>query len=77
MPLTSYRPKPFGGYERTGAVASHPSSPVLACGIFLWVLVILMAVNGAFLTLLYGTYAKDVTRVQEEPDRRRTAALAP
>ncbi|MFE5487341.1 MFS transporter [Streptomyces sp. NPDC056527] len=43
--------------------------------VFLWVLVVLMAVNGAVLTLLYRTYAKDVTRVQQDLDRRRTEAL--
>ncbi|MFE6853198.1 MFS transporter [Streptomyces sp. NPDC057674] len=44
--------------------------------VFLWVLVVLMAVNGAFLGLLYRTYAQDVARVQRELDRRRAEALA-
>lgn len=43
---------------------------------FLWVLVGLMAVNGAFLTLLYRTYAADVARVQQALEHRRQAALA-
>ncbi|MGW4382454.1 MFS transporter [Kitasatospora sp. NPDC004531] len=44
--------------------------------VFLAVLVILMAVNGAFLTLLHLSYAKDVERVQRQLDRRRSEALA-
>ncbi|MFJ2931824.1 MFS transporter [Streptomyces sp. NPDC087219] len=44
--------------------------------VFLWVLVGLMAVNGAFLTLLYRTYAADVARVQQALESRRRAALA-
>lgn len=44
--------------------------------VFLWVLVILMLVNGAFLTLLYRPYARDVARVQQELDARRDAAAA-
>ncbi|MFJ6509885.1 MFS transporter [Streptomyces sp. NPDC091406] len=44
--------------------------------VFLWLLVILMLVNGAFLTLLYRPYADDVRRAQEELDRRRAAALS-
>ncbi|WP_165914515.1 MFS transporter [Streptomyces sp. AcE210] len=43
--------------------------------VFLWVLVILMLVNGVVLTLLYRPYAQDVARVQRELDRRRTQAL--
>ncbi|MFE2989102.1 MFS transporter [Streptomyces sp. NPDC059262] len=43
--------------------------------VFLWVLVILMLVNGAVLTLLYRPYAQDVARVQGELDRRRRQAL--
>lgn len=44
--------------------------------VFLWVLVILMAVNGLLLTLMYRTYAADVARVQRELDLRRDAAGA-
>ncbi|RSS56738.1 hypothetical protein [Streptomyces sp. WAC01280] len=44
--------------------------------VFLWVLVGLMTVNGAFLTLLYRTYAADVARVQQALESRRQAALA-
>ncbi|MFB8029203.1 MULTISPECIES: MFS transporter [unclassified Streptomyces] len=43
--------------------------------VFLWVLVILMLVNGAFLTLLYRPYADDVARVQRELSARREEAL--
>ncbi|MEU4325707.1 MFS transporter [Nonomuraea dietziae] len=43
--------------------------------VFLWVLVVLMLVNGAVLSLLYRTYASDVERVQRELDARRAAAL--
>ncbi|MET7514730.1 hypothetical protein ABZS88_14890 [Streptomyces sp. NPDC005480] len=43
--------------------------------VFLWVLVVLMLVNGAVLTLLYRPYAQDVARVQGELDRRRSQAL--
>ncbi|MFE2873466.1 MFS transporter [Embleya sp. NPDC059259] len=43
--------------------------------VFLWALVILMLVNGTFLTLLYRTYATDVARVQTELGARREAAL--
>ncbi|WP_420036405.1 MFS transporter [Streptomyces sp. cg28] len=39
--------------------------------VFLWTLVILMLVNGAFLTLLYRPYADDVARVQNELRARR------
>ncbi|MGW6060283.1 MFS transporter [Streptomyces sp. NPDC055189] len=44
--------------------------------VFLWVLVFLMLVNGAFLTLLYRPYADDVARVQRELHARREAADA-
>ncbi|MFI6503750.1 MFS transporter [Nonomuraea typhae] len=39
--------------------------------VFLWVLVVLMLANGAFLTLLYRPYARDVARVQADLDARR------
>lgn len=39
--------------------------------VFLWVLVVLMVVNGLFLTLLYRPYARDAARVQEELQARR------
>ncbi|MFJ9522306.1 MFS transporter [Kitasatospora sp. NPDC101801] len=44
--------------------------------VFLAVLVVLMLVNGAFLTLLHRPYAEDVQRVQRELDLRRQHALA-
>ncbi|MFI0977226.1 MFS transporter [Streptomyces sp. NPDC021093] len=44
--------------------------------VFLWVLVVLMLVNGLFLTLLYRPYAADTARVQRELDARRRDALA-
>ncbi|MFF0747212.1 MFS transporter [Streptomyces sp. NPDC004111] len=44
--------------------------------VFLWVLVVLMLVNGLFLTLLYRPYAADTARVQRELDTRRRDALA-
>ncbi|MFE5715577.1 hypothetical protein ACFQ7J_32765 [Streptomyces sp. NPDC056501] len=44
--------------------------------VFLWVLVILMLVNGAFLTLLHRTYARDTARLQAELDQRREQALS-
>ncbi|WP_157870012.1 MULTISPECIES: MFS transporter [unclassified Streptomyces] len=43
--------------------------------VFLWVLVGLVLVNGAFLTLLYRTYATDVARVQQALESRRQVAL--
>ncbi|MFI9595737.1 MFS transporter [Nonomuraea sp. NPDC052265] len=43
--------------------------------VLLWVLVFLMLVNGAFLTLLYRPYARDVERVQRELDARRDKAV--
>ncbi|MGY0491201.1 MFS transporter [Streptomyces sp. WG-D5] len=43
--------------------------------VFLWALVILMLINGAFLTLLYRPYADDVTRVQRDLQTRRDQAL--
>ncbi|MBO1331337.1 MFS transporter [Streptomyces sp. VRA16 Mangrove soil] len=43
--------------------------------VFLWALVILMLINGAFLTLLYLPYADDVARVQRELQARRDQAL--
>lgn len=45
--------------------------------VFLWALVILMLVNGAFLTLLHRSYADDVARVQRELHARREQALDP
>ncbi|WP_316529332.1 MFS transporter [Kitasatospora brasiliensis] len=39
--------------------------------VFLAVLVVLMLVNGAFLTLLHRTYGRDVERMRRELDRQR------
>ncbi|MCX5098025.1 MFS transporter [Streptomyces sp. NBC_00264] len=44
--------------------------------VFLWVLVVLVLVNGIFLTLLYRTYATDVACVQRTLEDRRRTALA-
>ncbi|MCZ0983560.1 MFS transporter [Streptomyces diastatochromogenes] len=44
--------------------------------VFLWVLVVLMLVNGVFLTSLHHTYARDTTRMQHELDQRREQALS-
>ncbi|WP_328378958.1 MFS transporter [Streptomyces sp. NBC_00440] len=44
--------------------------------VFLWVLVVLMLANGAFLTLLYRPYADDVLHAQQELDQRRSTALS-
>ncbi|MFD4943170.1 MFS transporter [Streptomyces sp. NPDC058409] len=44
--------------------------------VFLWILVVLMLANGAFLTLLYRPYARDAARAQQELDARRQQALA-
>ncbi|MFI6904330.1 MFS transporter [Nonomuraea sp. NPDC050394] len=43
--------------------------------VFLWILVLLMLANGAYLTLLYRPYARDVDRLQRELDTRRAAVL--
>ncbi|MFJ2738117.1 MFS transporter [Streptomyces sp. NPDC087440] len=43
--------------------------------VFLWVLVVLMVINGLFLSLLYRPYAADTVRVQRELDARRDTAL--
>ncbi|MFI5806679.1 MFS transporter [Streptomyces sp. NPDC051561] len=43
--------------------------------VFLWVLVVLMLVNGLFLSLLYRPYAADTARVQRDLDSRRKDAL--
>ncbi|MFZ3567341.1 MFS transporter [Streptomyces sp. BH097] len=43
--------------------------------VFLWALVILMLINGAFLTLLHRTYADDVAGVQRDLQARRDQAL--
>ncbi|WP_329624869.1 MFS transporter [Streptomyces sp. NBC_01255] len=43
--------------------------------VFLWVLVVLMLVNGLFLTLLYRPYAADTARAKQELDTRRESAL--
>ncbi|MFI7461289.1 MFS transporter [Nonomuraea sp. NPDC049646] len=43
--------------------------------VFLWVLVILMLANGAFLSLLYRTYTPDAERVQQELQARREQAV--
>ncbi|MER5258003.1 MFS transporter [Streptomyces sp. NPDC002855] len=45
--------------------------------VFLWALVLLMLVNGVFLTLLHRSYAEDVARVQRELHARRDQALDP
>ncbi|QPZ38379.1 hypothetical protein [Paramicrobacterium chengjingii] len=42
--------------------------------VFLWVLVILMVVNGLVITALYATYPKDVRNVDDALDARRGAA---
>ncbi|MCX4647983.1 hypothetical protein OG456_37305, partial [Streptomyces sp. NBC_01446] len=44
--------------------------------VFLWVLVVLVLVDGIFLTLLYRTYATDVALVQNTLEDRRRTALA-
>ncbi|MCW4458800.1 MFS transporter [Microbacterium sp. MPKO10] len=44
--------------------------------VFLWVLVILMIVNGIVITALYVTYPRDVRRVDETLDARRDAAVS-
>ncbi|WP_219412606.1 MFS transporter [Pseudonocardia nigra] len=43
--------------------------------VFLWLVVGLMTLNGAFLGLLYRPYARDVTNMEAELDRRRAHAL--
>ncbi|MEU7747552.1 MFS transporter [Nonomuraea sp. NPDC049158] len=45
-------------------------------GVFLWVLVILMIVNGLLLSILYVTYPRDTGRVGETLDLRRQQALS-
>ncbi|MBV1935622.1 MFS transporter [Streptomyces sp. BV286] len=45
--------------------------------VFLWILVVLMVLNGLFLTLLYPVYARDVAAVEAELDRRRAQAQDP
>lgn len=45
-------------------------------GVFLWVLVILMIVNGLLLSILYVTYPRDIGRVGETLDFRRQQALS-
>jgi MFS family permease len=45
-------------------------------GVFLWVLVVLMVVNGLVLTALYFTYPRDARRVTTELEHRRVAALS-
>ncbi|MCX4831368.1 MFS transporter [Streptomyces sp. NBC_01016] len=45
--------------------------------VFLWALVVLMLINGVFLTLLHRSYADDVARVQKELHARRERALDP
>lgn len=43
---------------------------------FLWVLVILMIVNGLLLSVLYVTYPRDTARVARQLELRRSQALA-
>ena len=43
-------------------------------GVFLWILVVLMLVNGLVLTALHVTYPRDARRVTRELERRRAAA---
>ncbi|MDX3103898.1 MFS transporter [Nonomuraea angiospora] len=45
-------------------------------GVFLWVLVILMIVNGLLLSVLYVTYPRDTARVARQLELRRSQALA-
>jgi MFS family permease len=43
-------------------------------GVFFWILVVLMVVNGLVLTALYVTYPRDARRVTRELERRRAVA---
>jgi hypothetical protein len=43
--------------------------------VFLWLVVGLMTLNGAFLGLVYRPYARDAINLQTELDRRRSHAL--
>ncbi|MFI7128103.1 MFS transporter [Nonomuraea sp. NPDC050153] len=45
-------------------------------GVFLWVLVILMLVNGLLLSILYVTYPRDAGRIGQALELRRREALA-
>ncbi|MGW0202723.1 MFS transporter [Nonomuraea sp. NPDC003201] len=45
-------------------------------GVFLWVLVILMIVNGLLLSVLYVTYPRDTARIGQQLELRRRQALA-
>ncbi|MEU4235021.1 hypothetical protein AB0F17_63040 [Nonomuraea sp. NPDC026600] len=45
-------------------------------GVFLWLLVVLMLVNGLLLSILYVAYPRDAARVTETLDIRRRQALA-
>ncbi|MEV1238498.1 MFS transporter [Nonomuraea sp. NPDC050022] len=45
-------------------------------GVFFWVLVVLMIVNGLLLSILYFSYPRDVGRVSEMLDSRRQQTLA-
>ncbi|MEU8141154.1 MFS transporter [Nonomuraea sp. NPDC048901] len=45
-------------------------------GVFFWVLVVLMIVNGLLLSVLYFTYPRDVGRVSETLDVRRRQTLS-
>lgn len=40
-------------------------------GVFLWILVVLMIVNGLLLSVLYTTYPRDVARVARTLETRR------
>ena len=44
--------------------------------VFLWVLVVLMVVNGLVLTALYFTYPRDARRVTQEIEHRQAVAHA-
>jgi predicted MFS family arabinose efflux permease len=44
--------------------------------VFMWILVVLMLVNAAWLSILYATYPRDVRRVEETLQLRRVEALA-
>jgi MFS family permease len=43
--------------------------------VFLWVLVLLMFVNAAFLSILYGTYPRDASRVRQQLRARAVGGL--
>jgi MFS family permease len=62
------------GWAMFALTAGWLATSVGIQGAFLWILVVLMLINGLVLTMLHVTYPRDARRVTRELERRRAAA---